>query len=424
MNNMSGWTHFWTRGEWDDLEAYQTALDELNAAMAENDAVIAEIEADWDAAALAEATAAEEAVSWQEAVSTAYQAVQADIEELCAEAYQAAAESFSGQFGLFDEASMKSEEYMNSTVANAQAAMESQLAYWESYGASVETLKATSASDLGITQENYDALMSYVQDGSEQAAGLAASMTAAIEAGDTEAVATLANTIAEVSAKQDEIAQSTADWQTNFTEQMNSYQQEMEGIISDMDLSEEAAAAATSTISSYAEQILAGKADAVAAATEVAKAVSLALATSGSSATYTQGVAIEEPGFATGTTNAPDVFFAGEDGPELVVGKAGSTVFPADETDRIINAVTSNYDNRTTSYTVSSPEPSTSTQGSAEESKHITLEVGGGSPIQISGGSGISQDDVVEILITNLRPALINIVKDEIFEEGDGSYEH
>ena len=115
---------------------------------------------------------------------------------------------------------------------------------------------------------------------------------------------------------------------------------------------------------------------------------------------------------------------AGEDGPELIVGKAGSTVFPADETDRIINAVTSNYDNRTTSYTVSPLDHSTVAQSGAEEKKHITLEVGGGSPIQISGGSGVSQDEVVEILISNLRPALINIVKDEIFEEGDGSYEH
>ena len=46
-----------------------------------------------------------------------------------------------------------------------------------------------------------------------------------------------------------------------------------------------------------------------------------------------------------------------------------------------------------------------------------------GSPIEVSGGSGTSKEDIVEILVANLRPAL-NIVKDEIFEEGDGSYEH
>ena len=34
---------------------------------------------------------------------------------------------------------------MDATVANAQAALDSQLAYWESYSANVETLKNTSA---------------------------------------------------------------------------------------------------------------------------------------------------------------------------------------------------------------------------------------------------------------------------------------
>ena len=64
---------------------------------------------------------------------------------------------------------------MEATVANAQAALDSQLAYWDNYLANVEVLKNTSAEDLGITQENYEALMAYAQDGSEQAAGLAAS---------------------------------------------------------------------------------------------------------------------------------------------------------------------------------------------------------------------------------------------------------
>lgn len=133
MDDMSGWEHFWTGGEWDDLEAYQTALESLNAAMAENDAVIAEIEANWDAAAMAEAEAANGALmTYEQAVSTAYENVRAEVENLCAaydKAYQSAVDSFSGQFGLFDEASMKSEEYMNSTVTNAQAALDSQLAY-------------------------------------------------------------------------------------------------------------------------------------------------------------------------------------------------------------------------------------------------------------------------------------------------------
>lgn len=375
---------------------------------------------------MASQAAADGVQTYEQAISTAYESVRANVENLCAEyenAYQAASESFSGQFGLFDEASMKSEEYMNSTVSNAQAALDSQLAYWESYGANIETLKNTSASDLGITQENYEALMAYAQDGSEQAAGFAASMAAAIEAGDTEAVATLANTMAEVNAKQDEIAQSTADWQTNFTEQMNGYLGEMEGIIEDMNLSEEAAASATETVNSYAQKILEGKEGAVRAAQEVANAVTAAL----SSAKTTVNVGVTSsgvPGHAGGTTNAEDIFVAGEEGPELIVGAAHSTVFPTSETDRLINAVSSSYDNRVTSYTLSTPETGTEAETAGDQTKHITLEIAGGSPIEIGNSKGASKEEVVEILISNLRPALLNLVKEEIFEEGDGSYEY
>lgn len=152
-----------------DLDEYKSALDELEAAQAENDATIAQIEQGWEDIAEAEANAADECTTAAEAVSVAYEGVRGKVEELCAaydEAYQAALESFEGQFGLFDEAQAD----MEATVANAQAALDSQLAYWESYGANIETLKNTSAEDLGITQENYEALMSYAQSGSEEAA--------------------------------------------------------------------------------------------------------------------------------------------------------------------------------------------------------------------------------------------------------------
>ena len=146
-------------------------------------------------------SASEQTISYGQAAATAFQGVQQDIEKLCAdydEAYKAAQESFEGQFGLFDKASTKSEEYVNSTVANAQKALDGQLKYWDGYLANVEKLKAVSAEDLGITQENYEALMAYVQDGSEEAAGLAQSMVNQINAGNEEAVAKLANTVGAV----------------------------------------------------------------------------------------------------------------------------------------------------------------------------------------------------------------------------------
>lgn len=453
MDDMSGWTHFWTGGEWDDLEAYQAALEELNAAMAENDATIAQIEQGWADISEAEAAAADETVSWEDAASTAYENVKDRVIELCeayGEVYNAALESFEGQFGLFDEASMKSEDYMNSTVENAQAALDSQLAYWDTYLANIETLKATSAEDLGITQENYEALMAYTQDGSEQAAGLAASMVQAIQNGDEEAVAALANTVGEVSAKQEEIAAATADWVTDFTAQMDQIEQEMQSTIDGMKLDSEAAAAATATINAYANSIRAGKAGAVSAAQEVANAVSAAFASAKTTVNVNVSSSGKVPGHANGTTNAEsvflageqgpelvarpaaayaggttdstDYFIAGENGPELIIGEQGSTVFPTEETDRLIGAL----NNREQPLQVISETGGGSgAESSTEEQvKRILLEVAGSGAIEVGGNGGADKETILEVLYEHLKPVLMSIIQSEIYEEGDLSYEY
>ena len=97
--------------------------------------------------------ATDSTLTYEQAVSTAYESVRAEVEELCAaydKAYQSALESFEGQFGLFDEAAAN----MESTVANAQAALDSQLAYWESYNTNLETLTAYGETLTGDARAN------------------------------------------------------------------------------------------------------------------------------------------------------------------------------------------------------------------------------------------------------------------------------
>lgn len=450
MDNMSGWDHLWTGGEWDDLEAYQEALDELNAAYEENQATLQGIEEDWEGVAEAAENAAESPSTYEEAVAVAYENVRAKVEELCAaydEAYQAALESFEGQFGLFDEA----EADMDATVANAQAALDSQLAYWESYSANVETLKNTSAADLGITQENYEALMAYAQSGSEEAAGLAASMAEAINSGNTEAVAALANTVGEVQAAKETAAAAVADWQTDFTAQMDAIEQEMQDTINGMDLSEEASAAASSTISSYADQIRAGKTGAVSAAREVASAVTSALSSanatihvnvtsSGNVAGHAKGttnaesvflageqgpelVARPAAAYSSGTTDSTDYFIAGENGPELIVGEQGSTVFPTQETDRLIAALNEKRQPLQVFTSGGGSETSTGRETAQEQVKRILLEIAGSGAIEVSG-NGADRNTVLQIMWENLKPILMSIIQSEIYEEGDMSYEY
>ncbi|MCC8136263.1 MAG: phage tail tape measure protein, partial [Ruminococcus sp.] len=346
----TGWLGAWAT----DTDEYEDALDKLNAEYAENEALIAGIEAGWAEVAEAEEEASEETMTWEEAAVSAYENVQEKVEELCEaydEAYQSALESFQGQFGLFDEASTESEEYLNANIANAQAALDTQLTYWESYNANLEALTDYGESLTGEAKENYQALLEYASDGSEQAAGLAASMAAAIDSGDEQTITNLADTISEVQAQQEMAASVTAEWVTDFTSQMDEIEQEMKDTIDSMDLSTEATAYASLTVMSYANSIRAGKSSAVAAAQEVAAAVAAALQSgSGSSGgsvdlveTAVNGGAAaavrEATGYATGTTNSDDVFIAGEEGHELIIGRQGSRVFPTSETEKIINAV-------------------------------------------------------------------------------------
>jgi len=430
-----------------DLMAYKEALDKLQAAQAENNALIAEIEQGWADVAEAEAKAAEGPIAYQEAVSLAYDGVREKVEELCAayeEAYQAALESFEGQFGLFD----KAQADLESTVANAQAALDSQLAYWDSYLANVEVLKNTSAEDLGVTQENYEALMAYAQDGSEQAAGLAASMAAAIQRGDAEAVAALANTVGEVNARQQEAAAMTADWQTGFSEQMDAIEQEMKDTIEGMNLSDEAAASATETITAYANQIREGKADAVAAAQEVAVAVAAALSSAnatgvpkvsvGSVPGHAKGavsgenlylageegpelVARPTAAYAAGTTDSADYFIAGENGPELIVGEQGSTVFPTQETDRLIAALNSKQQPL---QVFSGSEADAEKKTAAEQVRRILLEIAGSGAIEVSGNNKVDKETILGVLQDHLKPVLMGIIQSEIYEEGELAYEY
>lgn len=474
----------------DELQKYQDKQGELQKSLDDTNDRLEVIDKYYTQQAEDAKAAGDVIVSEQEAVSQAYNDVRADVEKLCEAyntAYEAAKDSFEGQFGLFDEASTKSEDYLNSNVKNAQAALDSQLNYWNTYTANIETLKGTSYQDLGITEDNYKALMSYVQDGSEQAAGLAASMVQAINSGNKDAVSKLANTLADVSAKQDEAAQATADWVTGYEKQLDEFEQTMIGTVEDMDMSTKAKSNAEKTIDGYIQGIKSGKKDAVAAAKDVAASVAAALQSGSTYTPSTPTTTTTVQGHAGGTTNAEDVFIAGENGPELIVGKQGSTVFPTEETDRILQAISgvsldipdksspesmlsgilskaydvvsgknSDLSAIDAAYTSvesgiarpaaaysnvlepaplnvppasdaaaqQTPQNAQNTPG--ETVKKIILELVGKGSVEVSGGSGggMNANDVLELITDNVKPVLMGILKQEIFEEGQLSYEY
>lgn len=353
-----------------------------------------------------------------------------EILELCGaydEAYNSAYESFKGQFGLFDEAKAQAD----ATVENAQTALDSQLQYWTQYGENIELLSQTSAESLGVTQENYNALMEHLRSGDQEAAGLAQSIADNIKSGNAEAVSALANTIGEVDSKQKEVAANTAEWTTDFNNKLQECVDEATNKVSnDLNLSAEARASGVNTINAYAQAIQNQKSSAVSAAQSVVDSVRAVFDKSNITYTVPEGTSSSSKvgpqpydikrGYASGTLSAePGVALVGEEGPELVMFRGGETVYTADETERIIKG---NSDRPLYVPPGESGTAQSDNQPGAIPCRKIELEINGKGKIEMK--SGTDKNEVVKIMQENLKPVLYEIVSEEFFEEGDYAYEY
>lgn len=302
-----------------DAEAVAAAEAEMNAA---EQAVNELTEAMGDYSDGQANTAAQESAV-REALDGTMASVQA-LTEAYADAYDEALESFSGQFGLFDEAKADAE----ATVAAAQEALNTQLSFWKGYAANIAALKEISAEDLGVTQENYNALMEYIRSGTPEAAGLAADMVKAVNDGNTQALTDLADTLGEISASQEEAAGDVAEWTTGLNEQMDQLIRDMKEEIGKLDMSEEAKESGRATVQAYIDQAEGMLPQVRSAYANVARAASLALgpAKYADSAWYANG----GRGYASGTANAvPGWSWVGEEGPELMRMHGGEQILPS-----------------------------------------------------------------------------------------------
>lgn len=258
------------------------------------------------------------------------------------DAYEAAYTSFSGQFGLFDVAQADAE----ATVGAAKNALDSQLDYWTNYNENLKKLHSMSAEELGVTQEELDALMAKLSDGTAESANLVNELAN----GSSEDIADLAQKQGEVAKIREDTVKTAAEMRVDVAAEMDNVKKEMEGAIKDLKLDKEAEKSAIETIDGYIDGISGTMDEARKAAQSVVDAVravfnnaDLSFSASGVSGS------VQLEGNARGTTNAGDVFVAGEEGPELIVGKGGSTVFPFSETAKIVNAVSGLLPNFNTS---------------------------------------------------------------------------
>lgn len=336
-----------------DIDDYKKSLEELQAAYDENQQTLSDIEGEWRGVAQAVEDSQNQTVSYEEAVSAAVSTAQTELDNLTAaydKAYESARTSIEGQIGLFDTMKTSSEL----SISDMEKAMQSQTDYLNLYS---ENLKK--AAEYGLD----DGLIKSLSDGSEESAGYINAIIQNIEklGGSTEGMPAAASKfVSEFNSKfeetekaKDTFADNVAKMETDFDEKMGEIETRMSKTVQNMEMTDEARKAAQDTIKAYCDAIRSMTGEAGSAAEAVASAAASHLKTAPTTTPTTTTVA----GHANGTLSAQeDVYIAGEEGPELIIGARGSEVFPAQETERILAAVNST-ENATNAPDDTAPEP-------------------------------------------------------------------
>lgn len=336
-----------------DIDEYKKSLEELQAAYDENQQTLSDIEGEWRGVAQAVEDSQNQTVSYEEAVSAAVSTAQTELDNLTAaydKAYESARTSIEGQIGLFDTMKTSSEL----SISDMEKAMQSQTDYLNLYS---ENLKK--AAEYGLD----DGLIKSLSDGSEESAGYINAIIQNIEklGGSTEGMPAAASKfVSEFNSKfeetekaKDTFADNIAKMETDFDKTMSDIEQTMTGTVEKMEMADEAKEAAQATIKAYCDAIRSMTGEAGSAAEAVANAAASHLKTTPT----TTPTATTVTGHANGTLSArEDVYIAGEEGPELIIGARGSEVFPAQETERILAAVNS-AENATNAPDDTAPEP-------------------------------------------------------------------
>lgn len=341
-----------------DIDEYKKSLEELQAAYDENQQTLSDIEGEWRGVAQAVEDSQNQTVSYEEAVSAAVSTAQTELDNLTAaydKAYESARTSIEGQIGLFDTMKTSSEL----SISDMEKAMQSQTDYLNLYS---ENLKK--AAEYGLD----DGLIKSLSDGSEESAGYINAIIQNIEklGGSTEGMPAAASKfVTEFNSKfeetekaKDTFADNVAKMETDFDEKMGEIETRMSKTVQNMEMTDEARKAAQDTIKAYCDAIRSMTGEAGSAAEAVANAAASHLKTEPTTTpTTTTPTATTVTGHANGTLSAQeDVYIAGEEGPELIIGARGSEVFPTQETERILAAVNS-VENATNAPDDAAPEP-------------------------------------------------------------------
>lgn len=370
----------------------------------------------------------EELVSYEDAVSGAVSSSQEELEKLAKayeDAHDVALDSIEGQYSLWDKVNKKVLDSKTS-VDKIGSALNSQIQYWENYSKNLDNLQGRDVKGLDDVLKNMD-------DGSEESAAALAGMA---KASDKE-LEKIVQKYEKLQKAQGKTADKVADLETDFASKCKEMSDDLKKSVEKMNMEQDAETAAKKTIQAYVNAIRSGVSGAQSAADAVAKAAAKALKVPEpktpqlpnnptSNLPKLPDLYPSLPGHASGTTDSEEVYVAGEEGPELILSGGGDTVFPTSETDRIISAVSDHQnDNRQITEPSLMSRPVTmkseSYDGSAGSDRTLTIRLEGGGTISV--GAGSSKEEIWNGTKGKIKSVFMQILKEEVFEEGAGAYE-
>lgn len=128
-----------------------------------------------------------------------------------------------------------------------------------------------------------------------------------------------------------------------------------------------------------------------------------------------------------GIFDEPHLGIVAEAGPESIIPLDGSdrSLSLFEQTGEMLGVWKNDDGNNIAAptQTVNAPQSLSQPAGSPQISERvIRLEIGGKGSINVSG-SGVSKEKIVDAMMENLRDVFMNIVQQEIIEEGEGAYE-
>ncbi len=292
----------------------------------------------------------DELISAYDGVSIAITGVKDRTQELLSvynDAYNAAYESVSGQYSLWDKAA----QVIPTSIDTINTALDTQYEYWNDYNTNLSSLLARAEGIEGLK----DVLATF-SDGSEDSINTIAGMADATD----EELKQMVDNYQKLREEQDSVSASLANVRVDYESEMEQITANIQEAVERMNMDEQAADAAKETILAYADAISAYKGTAVEAAEAVSAAVTGALAkVSSFEISYdAASPAVSVPSledilpivtgpqlrnisginaYANGTNNAARGWdLVGENGPELRYFNGGETVIPTSRTQSIL----------------------------------------------------------------------------------------